>query len=78
MSVCSKDIIYCVKSVHIRSYFGPYFPAFRLNAKRYSVSLHIQSKCGKMQNRITRNTDNFYAVISEKYSLICKDYLLTR
>ena len=46
-----------VKKVRIRSYSGPYFPAFALNAKRYSVSLRIQSECRKMQTRITPNTD---------------------
>ena len=34
----------CVKSVRIRSYSGPYFPAFGLNAERYSVCFRIQSK----------------------------------
>ena len=29
--------VHCVKSVRIRSYSGPYFSAFGLNAKRYSV-----------------------------------------
>ena len=33
----------CVKSVRIRSFSGPYFPAFGLNTKRYSLSLHIFS-----------------------------------
>ena len=51
-----------VKSVHIRSYSGPYFPAFGLNTERYGVSLRIQSKCGKIRTRITPNTDTFYAV----------------
>ena len=54
--------IHCVKSVRIRSYSGPYFPAFGLNTERYSVSLRILSKCGKMLTRITPNTDTFYAV----------------
>ena len=49
-----------VKSVRIRSYFVPHFPAFGLNTKRYSVSLRIQSECGKMRTRITPNTDTFY------------------
>ena len=53
-----------VKSVRIRSYSVPHFPAFGLNKERYGVSLHIQSECGKMQKRITPNTDTFYAVIS--------------
>ena len=30
---------------------GPYFLAFGLNTKRYSVSLRIQSKCGKIRTR---------------------------
>ena len=37
------------KSVRIRSYSGPYFPAFGLNTEGYSVSLRIQSKCVKIQ-----------------------------
>ena len=51
-----------MKSVRIRSYSGPYFPAFGLNTKRYSVSVRIQSECGKIQTRITPNTDTFCAV----------------
>ena len=51
-----------VKSVSIRSYSGPHFPAFGLNTERYRVSLRIQSECGKMQTRITPNTDTFHAV----------------
>ena len=52
---------HCVKSVHIRSYSGPYFPAFGLNTERYEVSLRIQSKCRKIRTRITPNTDTFHA-----------------
>ena len=58
---------HCVKSVLIRSYFGPHFPAFGLNTERYSVSLRIQSECGKMQTRITPNTDTFHAVYIAHY-----------
>ena len=43
--------------------FWSEFPAFRLNTERYSVSLRIQSKCGKIQTRINPNMDTFYAVI---------------
>ena len=53
---------HCVKSVRIRSYSGPHFPAFGLNTKRYYVSLRIQSKCWKMRTRITPKADTFYAV----------------
>ena len=31
-----------VKSVRIRSYSGPYFPAFRLNTKRYEISVQMR------------------------------------
>ena len=58
---------HCVKGVHIRSYSAPHFPAFGLNTERYSVSLRIQSECGKMRTRITPNTDTFYAVQLTKY-----------
>ena len=30
---------------------GPYFPAFGLNTERYSVSLRIQSECGRIRSR---------------------------
>ena len=55
--------MHCVKSVRIRSYSGPHFPAFGLNTERYSVSLRIQSECRKTRTRITPNTDTFYAVL---------------
>ena len=55
--------MHCVKSVRIRSYSGSYFPAFGLNAKRYGASLHIQSERGKMQTRITPNTEIFHVMI---------------
>ena len=53
----------CVKNVCIQSYSGPYFPAFGLNEERYSISLRIQSECGKIRNIIAPNTYTFYAVI---------------
>ena len=37
----------CVKSVHIRSFFGQYFPSFGLNTVICIVDLRIQSECGK-------------------------------
>ena len=51
---------HCLKSVRIRSFSGPYFLAFWLNKKRFSVSLHIQSECGKIRIRNTPSTDNFH------------------
>ena len=41
--------IHWVKSVRIRSFSDPYFPAFGLNTERYGVSLCIQSKRGKIR-----------------------------
>ena len=39
-----RSIPHCVKSVHIRSYSGPYFPAFGLN--NLSVFSLNAGKCG--------------------------------
>ena len=62
---------HCVKSVRIWGYFGQHSPAFGENTERYGVSLHIQSKCGKIQTRITPNTDTFHAVyVYVKYMFI--------
>ena len=48
------------------SAFFSHFPAFGLNTERYSVSLRIQSECGKMREKCgpeqIPNTDTFYAV----------------
>ena len=43
------DTKHCVKSVQIRIFSGPYFPAFVVNMERYEVSLRIQSECWKIQ-----------------------------
>ena len=53
---------HCAKCVGIRSYSGPYCPAFGLNMERYGVSLRNQSKCGKIRTRITPNMDTFHSV----------------
>ena len=51
-----------VKSVRIRRYSSPYFPAFVLSTERYFISFRIQTKCRKIRTRITPNTVAFYAV----------------
>ena len=61
---------HCVKSVRIRSYSDPCFPAFGLITERYSVSLRIQSECGKIQTRITPNADTFYAAYMLQYTVV--------
>ena len=49
----------CVESVQIRSFSGPYFPAFGLNTERYGASLCIQSKCGKIRTRKNSASEHF-------------------
>ena len=78
-----RHILHCVKSARrIRSYSGPYFPAFGLNTDRYGVSLHIQSECGKIRTKITPNTDTLQALLTAHelcnsdeclYSIMIKD-----
>ena len=51
------------KSVRIRSFSDPHFPAFGLNTEIYGVNLPIQFECGKIWTRKTSNTDTFYAVM---------------
>ena len=60
-----------MKSFRIRSYSGPHFPARGLNTEKYSVPLHIQSECKKMQTRITANTETFYEVCICNVVTIC-------
>ena len=67
-----KYLRHCVKSVRIRSYSGPNFPALGLNKERYGVYLRIQSECGKMQTRITPNVDTFYAARTNDSNFISK------
>ena len=56
--------IHWVKSVRIRSFSDPHFPAFGLNTERYGVSICIQSKRGKIRTRKTPNTNTFHKVIA--------------
>ena len=63
---CVLYYMHCVKSIDIRSYSGPNFPAFRLNTETYGVSLRIQSECGKMRARIAPHVDIFHAVVNLK------------
>ena len=46
------------------------FPRFGLNRKRYSVSLRIQSKCGKILIRKALNTDTFHIVTSSRITCV--------
>ena len=46
----------------LKSYFGPYIPAFGLNTEGCEQLLRIQSECGEMRIRITPNMDTSHAV----------------
>ena len=62
-SIKKAGYLYCVKSVHIRSFSGPYFPTFGLKTERYGVSLRIQSECKKIRTIKTPNKDTFHVVL---------------
>ena len=64
---------HCAKSVRIRCYSGPHFPAFGLNTERCGVSLRIQSECREMRTRITPNTDTFLLSAKKHFK---KSYIL--
>ena len=61
---------HCVKCVHIRSFSGPYFPAFGLHTKRYEVSLPYSVQMQEYTTRKTPNTDTFHAVAVHQRSII--------
>ena len=58
-------VIFCIawEVPKYGAFSGPYFPAFGLNTERYSVSLRIPSKCGKIRTR--RNSVFRYFSCSE-------------
>ena len=63
-SPCIKPDSFTLREkCRVWSYLCPYFSAFGLNTERNSVSLRIQSECGKIRTRITPDTDTFYAVL---------------
>ena len=52
-------------------FYGPSFSAFGLNTERYSVSLRIQSECGKIRTR--KNSVFGYFSRSDSYA----NYVIT-
>ena len=66
---------HCLKSVRIRCFPGPWFPAFVLNEERYGVSLRIQSECREIWTKKIPNTDTFYAVMLNSWNK-CKVEML--
>ena len=64
---------------YVKSFSGPYFPAFGLNTERYSVSLRNQSECGKIRTRNTcqKNFEygHFLRSDQNKYFQLFKFYI---
>ena len=52
---------HCVKSVGIRSFSGPYFPAFGMNTERQIAFSVFCQNTGNTDQK-TPNTDTFHAV----------------
>ena len=50
MSLQNFTVFISMKSAHIQSFSGPYFPVFGVNTGRYTVSLCIQSECTGERN----------------------------
>ena len=64
---------HCVKSVRIRSYSGPHFPAFRLIQRDIPISPYsVLMRENARQNNSNRHT--FYAVIMF-FTQICRNWL---
>ena len=59
---CGRRTKHCVKSVRIRSFSGPSFPAFGSNMERYGVFIRSYFECGEIRSRKTLNTNTFHAV----------------
>ena len=55
------------KSIRVRSFSGPYFPAFGC----YSVNLRILSECRKIWTRKTSNIDTFHTAKLSTMTNIC-------
>ena len=72
---------HCVKSVLIRNFSGPYFPTFRLNTERYSVTHPIQFEYVEIWTRETPNTDIFNAmgvILFLDKSLVIESHVVTK
>ena len=53
--VLSSPHKHCARSVRIRSYYGPHFPAFRLNMEKNSLSLYSV----RMQEKTDQNNSEY-------------------
>ena len=62
LTVEKKTVVFhCVKSVYIRSYSGPYFPAFGLNTEIYSnLFRNIRQRVQVFENDLKRVNKKYY------------------
>ena len=67
------DNFHCVKSVRIRIFSGPYFPAFGLNGEIRSISPHSAQMRESTDQKKTPYLDTFHAVESCLEFTINKD-----
>ena len=62
------NVLHCVKSVHIRSFSGPYFPAFGLNKQRSKYLSVFNPNAGKyvpkkLQIRTLLRSVKFFSIL---------------
>ena len=67
-----------MKSVRIRSYSGPHFPAFGLNTERYGVSLRIQSPYSVQMREYADQNNSEYghflrSVLNPPDNVLCRN-----
>ena len=68
---------YCVKSVRIWSYSGPYFPTFELNTERYGIlDLILILQClPHVNSKECENFSNYCVYLYDLYTAICEELL---
>ena len=65
------DASNCVKSVHIRNYSSPYFPAFGLNTERCSKDVRIQSEYWKKTDHNNSEYGHFSGSVGQSKFKSC-------
>ena len=73
-------VLHCIKSVHIRRYSGPHFPAFELNMERYflvrifphSDWIRTDTEYLHFYSCLTPIEDNIFAPIQVSSRKFCK------
>ena len=62
LNLSFRPSFHCMKSVHIRSFSGLYFPTFGLNTEGYGASLRFLSECEKIRTKKLRMQTLFTSV----------------